>query len=49
MNHQEGEQTIVIENLLYIPHLDYETSLVKITTFTKDVSEGRYRFLMDVQ
>lgn len=45
INHQEG-QLIVIENLDYIPHLDYEASGANVITFTKRKVEGeRYGFL----
>ena len=49
MNHQENGQTIVIENILHIPKLDYEASGANVITFTKGLSDGRYGFLMDVK
>lgn len=49
MNHQDDGQTIVIENILHIPKLDYEASGANVITFTKGLSDGRYGFLMDVK
>lgn len=50
MNHQDEGQLMIIENLYYIPHLDYEGSGVTVTTFEKVDGPGkRYGFLNDVK
>lgn len=48
LDHQNGGQMIVIENLDHIPHLDYEKSGATVITFTKGKSAGRFGFLNDL-
>ena len=48
MNQKDVGQIIILENLIYIPELDYEAAGVNLITFTKGHSDGRYGFLEDV-
>lgn len=48
MKQKDVGQIIILENLIYIPKLDYEAEGVNLITFTKGHSEGRRGFLEDV-
>ncbi|HAJ96746.1 MAG TPA: hypothetical protein DCO72_03305 [Ruminococcus sp.] len=48
MKQKDVGQIIILENLIHIPDLDYESEGVNLITFTKGYSEGRYGFLNDV-
>lgn len=48
MKQEDIGQIIILENLIYIPKLDYEAEGINLITFTKGHSEGRYGFLEDV-
>lgn len=47
--HQDCGQMIILENIDYIPNINYESYGVNVITFTKKTDDGRYGFLDNIE
>ena len=46
---QNYGQMIILENIEYIPDINYESYGANVITFTKEANNGRYGFLYDIE